>query len=214
MTYDELLDGLLAQIRAYGDTHRKSIQPFTRSRIIQQFPHYSDDFDHEVIRETLLEHVGCLPVMATYLHPHMDRQVDLGKALTMMAIHDIGELRVGDELTFTKSAEQDTEEFDAAMELLHESHRGLYIEMHRLESNEARFVKSVDKMAPDLFDYLCGEHYSIRRLVRQAGWTPEEAMGNVRAKKRPYMEWSPFLAAFHDALFRRFETILRQDPIP
>jgi 5'-deoxynucleotidase YfbR-like HD superfamily hydrolase len=209
MDYDALLDGLLDQIKAYNTVHRKSIQPFTKSKISKHFPDYQDDFDHEIIRESLLEHVGCLPVIATYLHPYMDETVDLGKSLMMIAIHDIGELTVGDELTFIKTSEQGASEYEAAMMLLHDNYKDLYKEMDDLHSNEAKFVKSIDKMAPDIFDYLCGEDYSIRRMVLQAGWTAESAMINVRAKKRPYMEWSQFLTTFHDRLFYRFESIIK-----
>jgi hypothetical protein len=65
MDHDALLDGLLEQLRAHSSVHRKSIQPFTRLKIGKHFPDYQDDFDHEIIRESLLEHVGCLPVIAT-----------------------------------------------------------------------------------------------------------------------------------------------------
>lgn len=207
MNHDKLLDGLLDQLRAYSSVHRKSIQPFTRTKIAKHFPDYREDFDDEIIRESLLEHVGCLPIIATYLHPYLDRSVDLGKSLVMIAIHNIGELAVGDELAFLKSSEQGDEEYAAAMALLHENYQELYKEADELRSNEARFVKSVDKMAPDLFDYLCGEAYSSRRMVIQAGWSLESAMKNVRARKRPFMEWSPFLLAIHDHLFTRFESV-------
>jgi 5'-deoxynucleotidase YfbR-like HD superfamily hydrolase len=206
LDYSELLDGLLEQLTRYSAIHRKSIQPFTRRKVLRHFPEYISQFDDEVVRESLLEHVGCLPVVATYLYPYLDRQVDLGRALIMLAIHDIGELVVGDELTFLKSAEQGPGELEAAMGMLHDYFKPLYRELDELTSNEALFVKSVDKLAPDLFDYLCGEEYSIERMVLQAGWKKEEAIMNIRAKKRPYMEWSPFLTRFHDELFGRFES--------
>ncbi len=210
MEYNTLLDGLLKQLKNYSTVHRKSIQPFTKGKISQRFPEYDPQYDDEVIRESLMEHVGCLPIIATYLHPYMDREVNLGRALIMIAIHDIGELVVGDELTFTKSEEQSTEEHDAAMDLLHADHKALYWEMDELRTNDALFVKSVDKMAPDIYDYICGEQYSIGRMVIQTGWTHENAIDNVRERKRPYMEWSSFLTGFHDELFNRFETCIRQ----
>ena len=183
MNYNELLDRLIDQLKRYDAIHRKSIQPFTKAKIQHHFPDYQDEFDHEIIRETLLEHVGSLPIIATYLHPYIDESVDLGKALMMLAIHDIGELIVGDELTFTKSAEQGPSELDAAMSLLHDDHKAIYREMDQLLTNEAKFVKSIDKLAPDILDYLCGEAYSANRLAVQVGWEPEEAMARVRAKK-------------------------------
>ena len=207
MDYNELLDGLYDQLKAYSGVHRKSVQPFTRDKILGHFPDYEHHFDHEIVRESLLEHVGCLPVIAAYLHPYMDKPVDLGKSLTMLAIHDIGELTVGDELTFLKERDQSSAEIDAALALLHPNYVNLYQEIEALETNEARFVKSVDKLGPDIYDYLCGEEYTAKRIGAQAGWLPEEAMRKVRAYKRPYMEWSEFLVTFHDHLFARFRCL-------
>lgn len=209
MEIDRLLDGLFDLLAKYGAVHRKNIQPFTKRKIVQQFPGYIPEYNDEVIRESLIEHVGCLPIIATYLHPHMDREVDLGRALTMLAIHDIGELVVGDRLTFHKSEDQAPDEYQAAIGLLHDDHIALYAEMDKLATNDALFVKSIDKMAPDIYDYLCGEQYTIDRLALQAGWSREEVIDNVRAKKRPYMLWSPFLTAVHDEIFTQFGTCTR-----
>lgn len=215
MNYKKLLDDLLFQLEAYSSVYRKSTQPFIRSKISSHFPGYVSDFEHEIIRESLLEHVGSLPVIASYLHPYLDEAVDLGKSLTMMAIHDIGELIVGDQLTYAKSAEQGSGEFTAAMGLLHENYKSLYEEMDRLVTNEAKFVKSVDKLAPNLLDYICGEDYFIGRMTSQAGWPAKEAIMNVRKNKRPFMEWSKFLTAFHDELFLRFKSIAEdKSPAP
>jgi hypothetical protein len=203
-----LLDGLLSQLKAYSSVHRKNIQPFTRDKISKHFPSYQDDFDHEIIRESLLEHVGSLPVIATYLHPHLDKPVDLGKVLTILAIHDIGELIVGDQLGYLKTSEQDSKEVEAAMTLLHDNYKDLYKEMDELQSNEAKFAKSIDKMAPDIFGYIYGEEGTIKRMVIQAGWEPDAAIKNMRAQKRPFMEWSPFLTEFHDELFNRYKSSL------
>ncbi len=206
MNYESLLEDLLKLLAKYCAIHRNSIQPFTKRKVVLHFPDYDPQYEDEVIRESLMEHVGCLPIIATYLHPYMDREVNLGRALTMIAIHDIGELIVGDELTFNKSEDQGEEEYRAAIGLLHDDHQSLYVEMDELKTNDALFVKSIDKMAPDIYDYLCGEQFSIDRLVLQAGWPPEDVIDNVRAKKRPYMKWSPFLTTFHDELFARVET--------
>jgi 5'-deoxynucleotidase YfbR-like HD superfamily hydrolase len=211
MNYDAHVDQVLEQLRGYAAVHRKSIQPFTRDKLLGHFPDYHLEFDHVVARESLLEHVGCLPILAAFIHPHLDQDVNLGHSLIMLSIHDIGELEVGDELTFLKAKDQSQSEYEAAQRLLHPNYRPIYDELDALTTNEAKFVKSVDKLAPDLFDYLCGEQFTIDRMVRQAGWAASEAIQNIRQHKRPFMEWSTYLTGIHDALWNRFESIAKKE---
>lgn len=72
------------------------MQPYISAKIQKEFPEYQLNFDDEIVRETLSEYVGSLPIIATYIHPFLDHKVDLGKVLIILAIHDIGELRTGD----------------------------------------------------------------------------------------------------------------------
>jgi 5'-deoxynucleotidase YfbR-like HD superfamily hydrolase len=77
-----------------------------------------------------MEHVGELPVVAVALYPYLDDpEVDLGTALTMLAIHDIGEVVVGDVNTYIKLPEQVTREATAALSILHPYYRELYQEV-------------------------------------------------------------------------------------
>lgn len=202
--HSELLDELITLLQGYGSLHRKSTQPFIHTKLSRLFPDYEFTFDDESIRETLLEHVGSLPIVATFLHPHLEKSVDLGRTLIMLAIHDIGELTVGDELVFLKEDTVKGSEREAAQALLHGSYAELYDELEAGQTYEARFALSVDKITPDIYDLLCGEEYTIRRLSAQASWKSEEVIRNIRARKRPYMEWSSFLTEFHDSLFSRF----------
>ena len=75
----------------------------------------------------MIEHVGCLPIIATFLHPYLDKPVDLGKVLTILAIHDIGEIKLGDELTFTKKSDQENIEFTTGLGLLHPNYQNIAI---------------------------------------------------------------------------------------
>lgn len=202
--HSELLDNLIDQLSRYSSVLRKSTQPFTLSRIKNRFPNEIFGFDDELIRESLIEHVGCLPIIAVFLHPYLDIDVDLGKVLIILAIHDIGETVLGDELTFIKQA--DSHEYIEGKKLLHLNYHKLYQEEFEALTPEAKFAKSIDKFAPDILDLLCGENYSIKRVAKQANWQEHDVMQKIRDKKRPFMLWSAFMTNFHDQLFSRFET--------
>lgn len=109
-----------------------------------------DDYNNPALIETLTEHVGHLPIMATFFHPYLEHgsKVDLGKALTMLAIHDIGETVVGDVYSFKKDKEHDKKEYEAAIKILPEAQREIYEEYEGKESYEAKYANSIDKLAP------------------------------------------------------------------
>jgi putative hydrolases of HD superfamily len=205
-SYTKLLDDLINQITQYSNVLRKSTNYFNLQRLKKTFPEKNFDFDDELIRESLIEHVGCLPIIATFLHPYLDVEVDLGKVLTILAIHDIGETELGDELTFTKQKQSEDSEYLKGISILHPNYHKLYKEEFDCHTLEARFAKSVDKIAPDLLDLICGEEWSSDRLVKQAGWQKDQVLQKIRDKKRPFMVWSEFMTDFHDERFSRFET--------
>jgi len=203
MTNQEILDDLINIYNGYNKVHRKCTQPYILEKIKAQFPDYVYNHDDLVVRETLIEHTGSLPIIATHLHPFLDQPVDLGKALIMLSFHDIGELIVGDEISFTKQKDQGNEEMQAAFSLLHPSYHDLYIEMDKRETPEAKFVKSIDKLAPDFLEMLTDSEIVNNRLSQQVEWSIDEVITKVQEKKRPYMIWSTFLTGFHDAIFER-----------
>jgi len=199
---NSILARLLEQIAGYNTTLRKTVQPYILARIQKEFPKYQLNFDDEIVRETLAEHVGSLPIIAAYLHPYLSEKVDLGKVLIMLSIHDIGELKTGDVLTFVKPIEETEEEKLAAFELLHPSYHSLYEEMELGEINEAKFAKAIDKIAPDLLDIICGRTFTETRLMAQAKWQREDVIDKIQAKKRPFMTWSTFMTEFHDLVIQ------------
>jgi HD domain len=205
INYAEILDGLLIQIEGYSKVFRKNIEPYILELLKSKYPSEQFDFEDEVIRESLIEHVGSLPVIASFLHPYLDHKVDLGKVLTILAIHDIGEIKLGDESTFTKLKSKENEEFETGLSLLHSNYHDLYKEEFELKTLEAKFAKSIDKIAPDILDYVVGENYTIERVSFQANWKREEVMQNIRDKKRPFMLWSSFMTNIHDELFSRYK---------
>lgn len=99
----EVLDQIIFLYKGYSEEHRKSTQPYYLEKVKSLVKDYQYDVNDLLVREPLLEHSGSLPVVATTVYPYIeDADVDLGRVLTMLAIHDIGELKVGDEMTFTK----------------------------------------------------------------------------------------------------------------
>lgn len=171
---------------------------------------YSYDPEDTLIRETLMEHVGSLPVLATALYPYLgDSDVNLGDSLTMLAIHDIGELMTGDEMTFTKAASAADPEHEAARKLLDPYYHGLYEDVEAKGSKSAKFAKSIDKIAPDIFDYLTPADITIWRFQHFVGIPKSEIIELIIKHKRPYMEWNPFMTEFHVYLMEQLAAKLK-----
>src|SRR5471030_2925533 len=102
--YQETLDKIIFLYERYSKEHRASTQPFHLEKVKANVKDYKYKFDDILIREPLIEHTGSLPIVATAIYTYInDSNVDLGKALIMLAIHDIGELITGDEMTFIKN---------------------------------------------------------------------------------------------------------------
>jgi len=101
--YQETLDQLVFLYSGYSTEHRANTQPFRLKSIQNYINNYEYNPKDLITREPLIEHTGSLPIAATTIYPYIkNSEVDLGKALIMLAIHDIGEIKVGDEITFTK----------------------------------------------------------------------------------------------------------------
>jgi hypothetical protein len=75
--------------------------------------------------------------------------------------------------------------------------------MDKRETPEARFAKSIDKLAPDFLELLTDSEIVNNRLSQQVNWSIDEVITKVQEKKRPYMVWSTFLISFHDTIFER-----------
>jgi putative hydrolases of HD superfamily len=205
INYNQILDGLLWQLEKYNQVFRKSTQPFKKAEIINHFPEYKFNFDDKIIRETLLEHVGCLPIVATYLHQYIDKPIDLGKVLIMLSIHDIGELVVGDETFFNKQKQVNDNEFEAALNLLPEYQKEYFIELEKNQTNEAKFANSVDKLVPSLLELFLGKEATIDRVSAQTGWEKSEVLEKIKISKQPFVLWSDFMYNFTNLVFERME---------
>jgi hypothetical protein len=206
----QLLEEFEFLFEKYSQELRATTQPYYLARVANNVKGYAYHPEDALIRETLLEHIGSLPMVATTLYPYIaDDDVDLGQSLIMLAIHDIGELVTGDEMTFTKKAASKLPESEAALKLLHSSYHETYRDVESQSTQTAKFAKAVDKITPDIFDYLTPADITIWRFKHFVGIEPSEIMGVMLKHKRPYMLWNPFMTEFHKVLYEKLEAKLR-----
>ncbi len=204
-TFTDHFPHLTVLLSGYSTVCRAVVQPYHYHAYIQRHTDYAYDPVDTIVREPLIEHVGMLPILATYLHPFLDVEVDLGITLKMLAIHDIGEVITGDISVFNKKGDEGTSEKEAALSLLHPSQHDIYHAYLAQETNEAKFAKSIDKLAPDLYDMLTDYKITSVRLACFTNNTPEEIPNLLRTHKTPYMLWNPFLQDFHAGLIKKLE---------
>lgn len=182
----------------YSQERRATTQPYLLKKVEDTIKDYSYHPDDELVRETLMEHVGSTPIVATALFPYLeDPGVSIGDSLTMLAIHDIGELITGDEITFTKKASSKDSEYKAALQLLNPIYHDIYDDAEAKTSKSAKFAKAIDKITPDIMDYLTPADITIWRYRHFVGIEPEQIIPTIIQHKRPYMIWNPFMTKFH-----------------
>jgi HD domain len=201
--YNQILTELVELIKGYSKTLRGNPQPYTFQRLAQKY-NLGYDWREEIYRETLLEHTGSLPVIATFLYPYIGIELDIGKVLLMLSFHDIGELREGDIITFLKKPEDGEKENRFTLEALNPVYHNVYLEFEAMETNEAKFAKSIDKLAPDVYDYIWPEA-TVTRLTERLGITESEVVPKLREFKSKYMLWNEFLTGFHNVIMVEVE---------
>ena len=186
---------LIDLVRGYSNIYRGSYLP-SRVNQIQAEP------GSKIFRESVADHVGALPIVAAYLYPYLNEDLDIGKVLTMLAIHDIGEITVGDVLTVTRSKTQDeiNNEQRAALSLLHPVYISLYEEYEGYETTESKFAHSIDKISPNLYELIIDKDIAQARY-EHFGFDIIEAVKKDRSK----MEWNKFLLEFYDELISQIE---------
>lgn len=206
----EILDKIEYLFENYSLERRAATQPYLLHVAQRDLPDYNYHPDNDLVRETLIEHVGSLPMLGTALYPYIDDpKVDLGQSLIMMAIHDIGELITGDEMTFTKKADSHIAEREAALSLLDPLYHEIYDEAESKISPTAKFAKSIDKINPDIIDYLMPPEITKWRFEHTAGIEPEDIVPTILKHKRPYMLWNPFMNKFHTYLIEQIDKKLK-----
>ncbi len=106
-------------------------------------------------KENSAEHSWHVILLALTLAEHANEPIDLLKVVTMLAIHDIVEIDVGDTFHYHKNADSSAAEDEAARRifgLLPDDQRERYIALWRefegRQTREARFAAAVDRIWP------------------------------------------------------------------
>ncbi|HSX05234.1 MAG TPA: HD domain-containing protein [Candidatus Saccharimonadales bacterium] len=106
------------------------------------------------------EHSWSLALLACALAPHVDPKLDIGKVAQYATVHDMVEIHAGDTSNFASDSQKASKEAREAQALRQlETSLAAFpwaVEtLHAYEaqtSDEAQFVRSVDKILPLLFD--------------------------------------------------------------
>lgn len=206
MNTEKIFSELVDLHKKYYSVHRRTIaldkydELDSRGFISEQ----NIEPDDNILRESLLEHVGSLPIVAAFLYPHLEHkeQIDLGKVLKMIAIHDIGETVVGDGHPHQKTESFIESEYQAAIELLPEEYHPLLDEYEERETFDAKFAKSVDVFATFLSDQVLPPEF-VRRRLRAHGFSWKE----IGEKRYEIYAWDGFLKELFKVVVERYQKI-------
>ena len=195
MSQQEAFERTEKLIRDYLSVKRSNSIPGRITELQAHDSSFEYDPHHDLVREGLVEHVGLLPILATTLYPYVaSDEIDLGEALTILAIHDIGETVTGDTNTFIKTDSEADEEQEIAKKLLDPMYLDLYELGEDPSTPSSRFAKSMDKLVAEYLDYICPPEVTLKRYAVMLDLnTPDEIIDKKLSHKGKYFEWHPFL---------------------
>jgi 5'-deoxynucleotidase YfbR-like HD superfamily hydrolase len=201
MSPKEIVQEFLKLQKNYSFTKRKLVTAERYTTIAQAGLVSTKDFQNDILRESLVEHVGHLPILASFLYPHIQnkKDVDLGRVLIMLSIHDIGETVTGEIFAYDKTADHDKNEYEAALKILHPDLRPYLEEYEAHETPDARYAKSIDILAPNIHEIdmpkVTVSHFSM------LGGSLQKIIDN----KRHSMEWDSVLLEIFDLLMKQYD---------
>ena len=204
MTTHRLIQELLDLQNAYARVPRAIV---TGERLQHELSKGAKEIDvkRQDLREPLLEHVGHLPVLASFLHSRIEhsREVNLGRVLVMLSIRDIGETVVGDVLAYDKKPGETEKENEVARKLLPTDLVVYFDEFEERETLDAKYAKSIDAIAPFLHEI--GMPNLTRKRFAAYGFGSK----NIEAKKRVLFEWDEVLKDMFAEILDAFHKIER-----
>ncbi|GAB3499858.1 HD domain-containing protein [Nocardiopsis coralliicola] len=151
-------------------------------------------------RENDAEHSWHLALTARVFAEHAPAGTDIDRVVEMLVVHDIVEIDAGDTFVYDDAgaatqAERETAAADRIFALLPEDQaaqvRALWDEFEARVTPEARFAKSIDRLAPMLANWHTDGGTWVRNKVSRA---------QVMAKVRIIAEGSEALGAYATAL--------------
>jgi len=103
------------------------------------------------------EHSWHACIMAMAFQKYANGQVDIGRVLKMLIVHDLGEIGSGDIIVYNKNNSDVLNELESADRLFsmleppqHEELNGLLKEFEARETNESRYANAIDRAEPVL----------------------------------------------------------------
>lgn len=156
-------------------------------------------------RENSAEHCWSLALIGTLLHGDVAQPLDLGRALMMVAIHDLVEIEAGDTFAYDAAARATQAAREAAAaetvfallpEDLGARLRALWEEFEAGETPEARFAMACDRMQGFLQNVLSGGIAWREHGVTRADTAP---------RMDPAIDVDPVFAMLIGRLYERAE---------
>ncbi len=167
------------------------------------------DTTDDRLKETLLEHVGHLPVLATSLYEYAENaeKINLGRVLIMLSIHDIGETKLGDVFAYTKTQREESDELDTAKKMLSPQLITYLEEYEANETFDAKYAKSIDILAPLMHavDFI---GYTHARFLKFGG-TNEK----IITRNRPLLLWDSTLLEIFDLILEQSARYEKCEPL-
>jgi putative hydrolase of HD superfamily len=199
----DILNGLIKLQRNYSFTYRAIVTEEKYKNVVESGLLKKVDFTENALRETLIEHVGNLPIVAAYLHQFIENKdnVDLGNTLAILSVHDIGETEVGDMFCFAKTKAHAKDEEVAAKKLLPSYQFKLFEEYERGDSLEAKFARAVDKIAPLIHEIMLPDVTAERFKIYNYD------TNKIIEKRIKYFEWDRVLKGLFECVVEEFRKI-------
>jgi 5'-deoxynucleotidase YfbR-like HD superfamily hydrolase len=143
--------------------------------------------------ENNAEHSWSVALFASALAPQVDPKLDIGKVCQYAIVHDLLEVYAGDTSNFASKADLATKELreEAALRRLSEEPLALpwiaetLQAYERQDSDEAQFVKSVDKLLVLLYDFIEEGYFYQKNRITLEQW--QAAMQKHREKASKHL---------------------------
>jgi putative hydrolase of HD superfamily len=139
------------------------------------------------------EHSWSLALFASAFAPQVDAKLDVGRVCQFAVVHDLVEVYAGDTSNFAPEAERASKDDreHAALRRLSEEYRFLpwiaetVNAYERQDSDEARFVKAVDKVIVLLYDYIEEGLFYHENKITAKDWQARMQKHREKASKHP-----------------------------
>jgi 5'-deoxynucleotidase YfbR-like HD superfamily hydrolase len=201
LDYSQIFTEIIELYKNYCLIQRRNI---SYDKFINSNESTLEKLNSALFTESLIEHVGVLPIVATFLYPYLEQKnnINLGRVLTMLAIHDIGEIVVGDEHPHKKIQKHIENEYKAAINLLSDTYHDLFNEYEMRDSCDAKYAKAVDVFSTFLSDQLLPPQIVIERLeLHEFSWQ------EIKERRYEIFQWDLFLEKLFLETIERYKKI-------